>query len=576
MPAMPSKVTAEETIAQHRKSCLVGTFKVWLSQIENHKDQRALDQAWVDELAERIGNPEVLNRALHPISVILKDDTWVKKLSVILENRADKSQVPDLPKEMSALVFSGQHRVEMLAQLGLQEPEALWWHADVYKSQLETQHPAEFLTMMHESNTPQIMKPAQDVDLFRAVVKLKGLLEAKVISWESFLQNRRALIGFDKNIFRSISSLTHNKELADAIMEALSRAHIADVFSAGSWRRLATGRMYMVAAGLVSEMTAQVDLLVQGMREVPREVLSLQPSRCKISTIQSLLNQKKKPSHPWEVLPGGTAAALARVRVRPDHLVTNLNPKKGNPWSMPELVLLPSCLGGSAVEDELKLTQKLVQHLLKMIVNAEDLKRYTTSLPDTQEADLDHPAAMVAQVLQEIHKKSPKDIAGYENKVLHNLWTNRVVLHKQLDEHKVPQFQDTTMADYEHLLRVSKPWWQLLRIFKTPQLPFGLKLVIPREFALEVKEDMDTDKGALESLAKAVPGGSHMAKRSSEMLDSVAGTSNKRQRVSKVAGTESHIEFTNDTETRKSSGDDQDGSECHMEGDKGEKAPAKQ
>jgi hypothetical protein len=112
---------------------------------------------------------------------------------------------------------------------------------------LEQKHPAEFLTMMHESNTPQIMKSVGDVDLFRAVVKLKALLNSKTISRETFLQNRRALLGFNESTSRAISNLTRNSELVEAIMDALSRVHIANVFSAGSWKKLTIGRMYMVS-----------------------------------------------------------------------------------------------------------------------------------------------------------------------------------------------------------------------------------------------------------------------------------------------------------------------------------------
>jgi hypothetical protein len=112
--------------------------------------------------------------------------------------------------------------------------------------ELEVKHPAEFLTMMHESNTPQIMKPVEDVDLFRAVVKLKGLLESKAIDKDTFLQNCCALLSFDETVSRGICALTRNKELSTAIAEALLRPHIAKVFTAGSWKRLTTGQLYMV------------------------------------------------------------------------------------------------------------------------------------------------------------------------------------------------------------------------------------------------------------------------------------------------------------------------------------------
>jgi hypothetical protein len=132
MPSNSSKqVSGEEAIAKVRKVHLIGRFKVSLSQTQNHPDQRALDQAWVDELVKLIGSLEVLNRALHPISVILEDDSWAKRLQHLLEKH--RHEVPDLPMEVSVLVFAGQHRLAMLSQLGLDGSDQLWWHADVYK-----------------------------------------------------------------------------------------------------------------------------------------------------------------------------------------------------------------------------------------------------------------------------------------------------------------------------------------------------------------------------------------------------------------------------------------------------------
>jgi hypothetical protein len=113
--------------------------------------------------------------------------------------------------------------------------------------ELEKDHPAEFLTMMHESNSPQLMKQSSDLELFRAVWKLKRLLQSKTISEKTFLDNRRMLLGgLEERTNRAICNLTRNSELMDAIYESLQRVHIAKIFSAGAWMRLTTGRLYMV------------------------------------------------------------------------------------------------------------------------------------------------------------------------------------------------------------------------------------------------------------------------------------------------------------------------------------------
>jgi hypothetical protein len=54
--------------------------------------------------------------------------------------------------------------------------------------------------------------------------------------------------------------------------------------------------------------------------------------------------------------------------------------------------------------------------LLKMIVKEEHFVRYTGSNPDTMEGDTDHPAGMIAHILQETHGTSEK-VLGYECKV---------------------------------------------------------------------------------------------------------------------------------------------------------------
>lgn len=102
-----------------------------LPQTQNHPDQRALDQAWVDQLTELIGCPDSLNRALHPISVVLVDDKWASNLEEM--QKEHPAVVPMLPEEVMVQVFSGQHRLAMLSQLGLEGSEQLWWHAEVYK-----------------------------------------------------------------------------------------------------------------------------------------------------------------------------------------------------------------------------------------------------------------------------------------------------------------------------------------------------------------------------------------------------------------------------------------------------------
>ncbi|EUC61790.1 hypothetical protein RSOL_406780, partial [Rhizoctonia solani AG-3 Rhs1AP] len=387
LPNPPHRTSPEEVIPLIRREHFIGTFKVMLPQTQNHPDQRALDQSWVDQLIQLIGSPDTLNRALNPISVVLLKDEWCGKLEDLIK---ESPGVPILPDEVVVQVFSGQHRLAMLSQLGLEGPER-WWHAEVYKKELETNHPAEFLTMMHESNTPQVMKTASDVELFRAVHKLKGFLRSGKISQQTFVQNRRMLLRGEERTSRAIANLTRNDDLANAIAKALTYEHIAKEFAAGSWMRLTVGRLYMVAAGLVAEMAAQVDKLTEGMIEIPPDVLSLQPRACLVSKLEAHTTGGKKKAHPWDQLPGKRAGALKRVIHRPSTFVSTLNPKKADPWSLPHIVLLPSCLGSKLVEDELKLTQTLTQHLLKMILSEDQFVRFLKGQSETVDGSNDHP-----------------------------------------------------------------------------------------------------------------------------------------------------------------------------------------
>ncbi|KAG9073878.1 hypothetical protein FRC06_011093, partial [Ceratobasidium sp. 370] len=356
---------------------------------------------------------------------------------------------------------------------------------------LEEEHPAEFLTLMHDSNSRQVLKSSEDVDLFRAVVKLKGLLDAGAISRETFLLNRRAILGHNETTSRAISNLTRNKELADAIMDALSRAHIAKAFQAGGWKKLTTGRVYGVAAGLVREMTAQVDLLTEGMSEVPEGVVTLMPRLCQVSVLeaQSGGKKKKKQPHPWDALPGKLAAALERVKARPASFVTPLNPKTADPWTLPDVVLLPSCMGANVVESELKALHRVMLHLLKVCAKEEHFERYASSNPDPLESEVDHPAGMLAHVLQQSRGDSPR-IVGYEQKasIIHRAWLCRAELCEDLEEHKVPDTQSSVAADYGRLVQNSKCWWELLRLFKLRRFPFSFRLDVPREFGVSGDE----------------------------------------------------------------------------------------
>ncbi|QRV75706.1 hypothetical protein RhiJN_03721 [Ceratobasidium sp. AG-Ba] len=332
-------------------------------------------------------------------------------------------------------------------------------------SGLQSENPAEFVTLMHESNVPTMMKASSDVDLFRAVIKLKGFLKTGQVQKPAFLLYRHALLGHDPTLSRAVCMLTRNEGLADAILDALSRPHIAKTFQAGSWKRITTG--------LVREMTCQVDLLVKGAVDVPNNVLNLKLRGCQITNLASLTGIKAK-RHPWDALPGGFSQALERVRSRPQSFTTPLNPKGIHGWSLPDIVLLPSCLGSVVVEQQLKVMQLVVSHLLRMCAEPEHFETYIGSSPETVETSSDHPAGMIAHVLAEKRKDT--------SKIIHFAWKNRAALQQALEQAGMKQPVDCGEEDYCHLIAEHECWWELLRMFKTKRLPYGWRLAVPQQF----------------------------------------------------------------------------------------------
>ncbi|QRW26171.1 hypothetical protein RhiXN_11248 [Rhizoctonia solani] len=490
-PSTSNKNALELAAANLRKATMIGTFTVLLEQTQNHPDQQALDQSWVDTLVERIGTPEILNRALHPISVILENDAYNQTLEALLEEQGVNS-APKLPQELSVLVFAGQHRLAMLSQLDLGGQENMWWHAHVYKQELERDHPAKFLTMMHESNSPQLMKRCSDLELFCAVRKLKKLLKSGTINEQTFLQNRCMLLGgLDDRTNRAICNLTRNDELMDAISDSLSRVHIAGAFSAGSWMRLTTGCLYMVASGLVQEMLAQVDLLTKGMSDVPKDAMNLPPRSCQLSKIQATKAGKRKLAHAWDALPGGQKQALQRASTRPTSFVSHLNPRKEDPWTFPDMVLLPSCLGSKIIEEELRLTQVVITHIVNMITTEEQFSQHTKS-SETMESPVDHPAGVIAHFLMEKHGNEA-NAQGYEYKIIQRVWLNRAILYKDLQNHKVLAIEDAAQDKYQKLIDKSQAWWTAMRLFKVKHLRTKFDLLVPKVFGGNCEQSMVDD-----------------------------------------------------------------------------------
>lgn len=122
------QVEEEDAIAAVRRGYLIGRFRVMLSQTEEHPEQRALDEDWVEKLTEIF--KVNLNRPLHPVDAVLGQEQDLERLEAALL-ACPPSQVPSLPAGVKVFVFAGQHRLATLPRLGLNDNE-LWWHVDVF------------------------------------------------------------------------------------------------------------------------------------------------------------------------------------------------------------------------------------------------------------------------------------------------------------------------------------------------------------------------------------------------------------------------------------------------------------
>ncbi|QRW16643.1 hypothetical protein RhiXN_04644 [Rhizoctonia solani] len=259
------------------------------------------------------------------------------------------------------------------------------------------------------------MKHSSNLELFLAVWKLRKLLKSGTINEEKFLQDCCMLLGgLEDRTNWATRNLTCNHELMDAILDLLAHVHIAATFPAGSWMRLTTGCLYMVAAGLVHEMLAQVDLLTEGMSDVPKDDLTLLPRSCQMSKLK---------------------------------------------------VILPSCLGSKIVEEELKLMQTVITHMINMITTKDELTLSTKGTSETIENITDHPAGVIAQFLLKKHGDEP-NARGYEHKKQQRLRPKKtpgVVAVRQdtfaanLQESDVDDMEDTSYHQESNHGRATMP-----------------------------------------------------------------------------------------------------------------------
>ncbi|KAG8737867.1 hypothetical protein FRC10_007576 [Ceratobasidium sp. 414] len=466
---------------------LLGKFKVTLDQITPHPDQRLLSEDWVIKLHARFVELGV-DRAAHPVKVLLKDHP-----GVLLKNSqryGSMKFVPELPKGISCLVYHGQHRLAACRKL--EDTEEHWWYAEVYSPDLEKLHPAEFLTLMHSSNESEFRYSASDADRFIAMYRLLRLYKQGLVNKDTYMASQMRLERHvpKDGIKQGLKNLLRSPELADSIFGMLECSHLQPCFNAATWgKKLVKGRFYAVSVGLITEMKEQCRLLQGDSQEYPVGPYKLSAQSCSWRSLESGVKRK---DHAWAELNGGAQQALERIRSRPPTFVHLMNPKGTDGWMLGTMVhvfpasssaCLPSVLTSDLVGAALGDMYQLGQHLIHMIAGPACLERYTSN--QAHEVEEDHPHGIILMVLQDLLRGKPN--SNYPVKIINFMWVSRAVLLDELKVRRVAPAPEVLARDYQTLIHTSRPWWELLSLFKLRKLDRGLGLTVPKQF-VEIRE----------------------------------------------------------------------------------------
>ncbi|QRV97794.1 hypothetical protein RhiJN_25813 [Ceratobasidium sp. AG-Ba] len=201
----------------------------------------------------------------------------------------------------------------------------------------------------------------------------------------------------------------------------------------------------------------------------------------------SLEKSVKKKSHPWNQLPGGAEAALSRVKIRTPNFTTFLNPKGSDGWTFSQTVLLPTVLTSDLISNALKDMYTLMQHVISVSAGKMHLENYTINAGHASQDD--HPYGILMLVLKEKFQGKP---TNFPHKIIHNIWAQRPGLLQDLKDQAVPNPESAQQKDYQRLVKQSRQWWEILRMFKLSHM-VGQNIRIPKTF-----DDLNqTQKAAL-------------------------------------------------------------------------------
>ncbi|KAG9124144.1 hypothetical protein FRC07_012665, partial [Ceratobasidium sp. 392] len=475
-------VPPQDIIALAEKKYYIGRFIVDLKNAHPHPHQRLVDENWVSSLLEEFHRG--LDRAAHPIKVLLADDEWEKYVCTVHPNSA--FTVPRLASGLQLLVYHGQHRVQACKRLASEDEH--WWFADIYSGNLEKHHPAEFVSLMHAGNDSPKRLESRDVDRFLGILQLLRLKDQGQISSETFYANRDRLAGQHESKFgsRQCYRLGH---AASSASPNIPRSLLAEAYQGSllSGKQPFNGILLKLVADLISEMEQQFLLLRDSSNSVSPKPFQLAAKAC---SWESLKRNVKARDHPWHELSGGSTASLKRVQNRPAVFKTKLNPE--GDWTFPDMVLMPSVLTSQVVTEALESMYHLAQHLVHMIGGPEVLESYTSNVI-TEKVPQD-PVGIIAMVAGDRMVMANGQTSGFPHKVVRMMWCSRTELMQELLVQGIADAERTSCVDYQRLIEQCGSWWSLTRLFKIKKFTTGLRLTVPNQLGADAKSTEATNQ----------------------------------------------------------------------------------
>ncbi|QRW12373.1 hypothetical protein RhiLY_11372 [Ceratobasidium sp. AG-Ba] len=454
-----------QALIKAQSAHLIGRYIVGLQQIEPHPLQQELDDSWVHSLHQRFEEVGI-DRFGFPIKVVVPAGDSI----IAMGTTGNDSSLPCLPDNLKVFVYHGQHRVEACRRMMHQSEH--WWCAEVYSQEIETEHPAEFITLMHMGNEDEHRLAPSDADRFLALHRLVCLYSKNQVTEETFQGNSEQILQsvLNSTTRQGLSNLVHTKELAHSIASAMEYLFLRPCFNGATWgKKLVKGRFFKLVACLVEEMTEQCRLLIGPQAEISAKPFQLPAPSC---TWDGLTKRVKKSNHPWKEFIGGAEQALLRV-------------------------LLLALLTSDGIYGSLKDMYHIAQHVIPLTAGRPTLDLYISNTPHKN--DSDHPVGIFSAVLKE---KLQGKASNYPHKIVYSMWEARQELMSELKTYGIGLAAETQREGYKRLLCKSESWWNLLCMFKMSTLP-GQSLHLPKAFG---ELDQSKQEGLLNAIKKKQEG----------------------------------------------------------------------